>query len=389
MDAIRRKTSDSSFTTHCLSAFVVRLLLTLYANVHDELFSVSYTDVDYEVFTDAARHVVEGRSPYERHTYRYTPLLAWVLTPNVILHKDFGKLLFSVADVLIAILIRNVLARQRCSAATRDLCALLWLYNPLTLVISTRGNADSLAVLLVTLTLDLLQRERLVSAGLLHGLSVHFRLYPLMFTLPMYLSLRGDNRFLPNVNQWKFASSCALSIVALTAISYHLYGLRFLQESLLYHLARKDTRHNFSVYFYMLYLSADQPPDLVQKALTFLPQLLLLAMTSFYYSHKHNLPFAMFVQAIIAVIYNPVLTSQYFFWFLSLLPLCLPKIGMSLRRCVYLTCIWIASQAVWLLAAYLLEFQGFNSFTLLWLTGLLFFAVNVKVLVDIISHYKN
>ncbi|EFN77412.1 GPI mannosyltransferase 1 [Harpegnathos saltator] len=389
IETIRRKISDSSFTSHCLSAFIIRLLLILYAEVHDELFSVPYTDVDYRVFTDAARHVVKGRSPFERHTYRYSPFLAWLLTPNIILYKNFGKLLFSAADILIAISIRNILAQQKCSATTRDFCALLWLYNPMTLVISTRGNADSLAVLLVTVTLDQLQRDQFVSAGLLHGVSVHFRLYPLMFSLPMYLSLSKGRRFLPNSSQWKFASSCALSITALTATSYHLYGFKFLQESLLYHLARKDARHNFSVYFYMLYLSADQPPDMLQKVLTFLPQLLLLLITSYYYSKRSDLPFAMFVQAIIAVIYNPVLTSQYFFWFLSLLPLCLPSIGMNLRRCVCLTCIWIASQAVWLLAAYLLEFRSLNSFSLLWLSSLLFFAVNVKVLVDIISHYKN
>lgn len=375
--------------SHCLLAFIVRLVLILYANFHDVYFAVPYTDVDYKVFTDAARHVVEQRSPFERHTYRYSPFLAWLLIPNVILHKDFGKVFFSVVDILIAILIRNILARQNCDKTVKNICTLLWLYNPLTLVISTRGNADSLAVLLVILTLDLLQRDQITLAGLLHGVSVHFRLYPLMFSLPMFLSLCKGNRFLPNKDQWKLVLSCVLSIFILTVTGYYLYGFQFLHESFLYHLMRKDARHNFSVYFYMLYLSADQPQNIMQKILMFLPQLVLLLMSSYYYSEKSKLPFAMFVQATIAVIYNPVITSQYFFWFLSLLPLCLPNIEMSPRRCVCLICSWILSQGVWLLAAYMLEFQNFNTFNLLWLSSLLFFAVNVKILVDIIHHYKN
>ncbi|XP_018301113.1 GPI mannosyltransferase 1 [Mycetomoellerius zeteki] len=368
------KLNISSFTSHCLLAFVLRLVFILYANFHDEYLTVPYTDVDYKVFTDAARYVVEQRSPFDRHTYRYSPLLAWLLTPNIILHKDFGKILFSVVDVLIAVLIKNIVARQRCNETVKNYCALLWLYNPLTLVISTRGNADSLAVLLVVLTLDLLQRDKIVLAGLLHGISVHFRLYPLM---------------LLNRDQWRLVLSCVFSIVTLTAMGYRLYGFKFLYESFIYHLVRKDARHNFSVYFYMFYLSANQPQDIIQKILTFLPQLLLLLMSSYYYSEKSKLPFAMFVQAMIAVIYNPVMTSQYFFWFLSLLPLCLPNIEMNLRRGIYLACSWILSQAIWLLTAYLLEFQSFNSFFFLWISSLLFFAVNVKILVDVIHHYKS
>lgn len=40
-------------------------------------------------------------------------------------------------------------------------------------------------------------------------------------------------------------------------IFYILYGMPYVNEALLYHLHRTDTRHNFSPYFYLLYLAAN------------------------------------------------------------------------------------------------------------------------------------
>lgn len=378
----------SSFKTHCLLAFQLRLTLIVYSNFHDTIFKVPYTDVDYKVFTDAARHMVEGRSPFERDTYRYTPLLALLLTPNIFLHQSFGKILFSLVDVLIAVLIKRILLRQNCSKKLKYICALVWLYNPFTIIISTRGNADSLAVLLVMLTLDLFQQDKFILAGLLHAVSIHFRLYPIIFSIPMYFSLNGRNALIPNKNQLKLVLSCVSFITFLTAANYYFYGYKYLYESLIYHMIRKDTKHNFSVFFYMLYLSANHPPSVIQKIFTFLPQLLLLLLLSYKFSRKPELPFAMFAQAMVMVTYNPVLTSQYFFWYLSLLPLCLPHFGLSITRSLCLCFTWILSQGLWLLAAYLLEFQGLNTFTFIWISSLLFFVVNVKVLNDIIAFYK-
>lgn len=45
-------------------------------------------------------------------------------------------------------------------------------------------------------------------------------------------------------------------------------------------------------------------------------------------------------------------------------------------------------QGIWLAPAYLLEFQGYNTLMLIWLAGLLFFAINVYVLARIITNHQ-
>ncbi|CAK5069408.1 unnamed protein product [Meloidogyne enterolobii] len=70
-------------------AFLVRLFFILYARIHDYLFNLNFTDVDYEVFTEAALLVSQGSSPYNLSTYRYSPIIAWILVPNY-LFADFG-----------------------------------------------------------------------------------------------------------------------------------------------------------------------------------------------------------------------------------------------------------------------------------------------------------
>ena len=81
---------------------LVRAALLALGQWQDAHLHVKYTDIDYEVVTDGAALMSAGASPYGRATYRYTPLLAAALLPNVALHPAAGKLLFCAADLLAA-----------------------------------------------------------------------------------------------------------------------------------------------------------------------------------------------------------------------------------------------------------------------------------------------
>ncbi|XP_069677549.1 GPI mannosyltransferase 1 [Periplaneta americana] len=388
---------------HCIVGFCIRLALILYGEIHDKLSVVQYTDIDYKVFTDAARHMLSGSSPFERLTYRYTPLLAAILIPNLLLHPAWGKLMFSVVDICVALLIHCLVQIRGSSPHTAMWCAMVWLYNPLAVIIATRGNADSISAMLVLMTLLLLEKEYILLAAVIHGLAIHVRLYPVAFSLAMYLSIHKNRHrkmtgsccvkellsdFYPTWEHMKLVLGCITTVGILTGVCYAIYGYRFLYESLLYHLTRRDIRHNFSVYFYLQYLEADASVGLTQRILMFVPQLVLLLALSWSYGCKRDLPFCLLSQAIVMVTYNPVLTSQYFVWFLSLVPPCLPWLTLSGHQATAIAALWLAAQLAWLLPAYWLEFRGQDTFVYVWLQSIALFCANVAVLTRFIQAYQ-
>merc|ERR1719285_1047625 len=90
----------NNFTFVSILGLVIRLIFLIFGAWQDRNFDVPFTDIDYRVFTDAAEHMVEGRSPFKRHTYRYTPILAWILQPNILFFPEFGKVLFVICDLI-------------------------------------------------------------------------------------------------------------------------------------------------------------------------------------------------------------------------------------------------------------------------------------------------
>ncbi|KAI4242190.1 MAG: hypothetical protein L6R42_011088, partial [Xanthoria sp. 1 TBL-2021] len=84
-------------------AIALRVIFLFYGLLQDAYSPFKYTDIDYMVFTDAALYVSQGLSPYERETYRYTPLLAWILIPTSwpgTFWFSIGKVLFAISDVV-------------------------------------------------------------------------------------------------------------------------------------------------------------------------------------------------------------------------------------------------------------------------------------------------
>lgn len=182
-----------TFKSLCIAAFLLRVGLLLYGEFQDAYMTVKYTDIDYIVFTDAARYITQGQSPYLRETYRYTPLLAMLLTPNIYLFKSFGKVLFASADLLVGYIIHRILVLRGMSSKNALKYDALWLLNPMVANISTRGNAESLLGVMVLGTLYLvLTRRYFYSACALFGLSVHFKIYPVIYAVPL-LCLLDEN----------------------------------------------------------------------------------------------------------------------------------------------------------------------------------------------------
>jgi len=166
------------------SAILLRLILLIWGLYQDSFSPLKYTDIDYFVFTDAARFLSRGRSPYDRDTYRYTPLLAWLLLPTTWggLWFNFGKVLFAAADVVAGYLVFVVLESEYKMSRLRALkFASIWLLNPMVANISTRGSSEGLLGVLAAAQLWALMNGRIKLAGVILGFAVHFKIYPFIY----------------------------------------------------------------------------------------------------------------------------------------------------------------------------------------------------------------
>ncbi|KIJ16801.1 glycosyltransferase family 50 protein, partial [Paxillus involutus ATCC 200175] len=195
----------------------------------------------------------------------------------------------------------------------------------------------------------------------------------------------------------RFALLSAGTFFGLGALCYAIWGYPFLYESYIYHTDRLDHRHNFSPYFYLIYLTYPGQDNsfnsfalplwrrLLRSPLTSLiPQLSLsLGAGLLFGGRTTDLPFAWFVQTYAFVLFNRVCTSQYFLWYTLFLPLLAPRMRFSWSG----VAVWAGTQALWLAEAYKLEFLGEQVFFSLWLRSLVYVAGHAWVLGKMMEGY--
>ena len=178
------------------------------------------------------------RSPYTRETYRYTPLLALLLMPNEAIHRNFGKLLFSLCDIGIGLLLHRILqlspsqwkGRRLASDHATWWIAGLWLLNPMSANISTRGSAESALGLQVMAILLLVIQQRLDFAAVLLGVAVHFKIYPFIYGASILAFIgkdvsatgRGHTERLLTRERVRFT---LLSLASFGVLNLTMYGL--------------------------------------------------------------------------------------------------------------------------------------------------------------------
>ena len=223
---------------------IFRLLLVFYGSYHDSVHALKYTDVDYTVFHDAAHYILHPSSPasgplarflsssfhlelgtpYDRATYRYTPLLAILLLPNVFLHHLYGKILFVVADILVAALLWHILKVQQKMTARQAklyICT-AWLFNPFVANISTRGNAESILGVLTLAMLAFANAMHWKSAAICFGMAVHFKIYPIIYVSSVLATLARVGGGWASWKQIQFALLSFSSFMLLNLIMYSL-----------------------------------------------------------------------------------------------------------------------------------------------------------------------
>jgi phosphatidylinositol glycan class M len=359
-------------------ALMIRVILFLIGLYVDNYTSSSYTDLDYKVFTDGAKYILQGQSPFLRHTYRYTPLLAIIMTPNIFLNENFGKILFILLDIICGVLITKIINKE--NKNTKNVMLLIWFFNPITINLSTRGSSDVIISFLILLTFYFILNKNLNLAAIIYGFTVHFKIYPIIYSIALYLYIKEDRPFF-NQKSIKFGIISAVVFLFTTFIFYPFYGWEYFYEAFLYHLIRKDHRHNFSVQFLYIY-SSFFDIDKITSIMLFLPSIVLIVVITAKFYRK--IIFCCFLLTYVFVIFNKVVTAQYFVWYIQFLPIFFYDTIFfreikKMKEMGYLTVAWLVTVIAWNNMAFRFEARSQDVFWFFHFLNILFFMINILI----------
>ncbi|KAL0233800.1 hypothetical protein PCE1_002306 [Barthelona sp. PCE] len=363
---------------------VVRCIFFAYSFIHEAMGSVPFTDIDFYVVMEGALLYSQGKSPYIRTTYRYTPFLAMIFSYPVFLHNPFlVKIVLVALDIAIGYMMCLIVKKLQNKSSLSLLSFFLWLGNPVVANISTRGSPEAVICFFVVLFVYLFISKRFKLSAVVLGFATHYKIFPGLFSIAVlcYFGLRSVQSI---IRIFEFAFFAFISFVAPIIFYYRKFGFDFLYESYFYHIIRKDHRHNFSVYWLSIYLSELTVPSTAERILNYIPmilQLILIIKISvplIYYKGDKNILFlrVLFEIVFVFVFFNKVVTVQYFTWFFVFLPLI---IDFKHHSFVFYTMSFVALMGFWLFFGYLIEFQNIAVHFLAFLSSILFFIYNFLV----------
>jgi phosphatidylinositol glycan class M len=101
-----------------------------------------------------------------------------------------------------------------------------WFYNPITIAISSRGNAESLMSLLVLVFIYFLLKKQYLISGIMFAVIVHFKIYPITYSFAILFNIVFNANYKFN----KFSVSIAnllkfgLAFLAVfSSVTYYFY----------------------------------------------------------------------------------------------------------------------------------------------------------------------
>jgi phosphatidylinositol glycan class M len=192
-----------------------------------------------------------------------------------------------------------------------------------------------------------------------------------------------------------FAFLTVATFLSFLAFFYILYGNKFLYEYFFYHLVRKDHRHNYSIFYYLIYLTYTSSLSKLLSLLTFAPQVILILLSTLFLFQNINL--CLIVLTMVFVTFNKVVTAQYFLWYICLIPLIVPNNKLfdynkhpgKVIWGVVMFIVWLFFELIWNSYSHRLEYRGENLFLEIWIINCIFFFVNSVIIKELIVNEKS